>query len=337
MRGEAGEPEEFADRLEAMRQRSSDPGPTGGRRPDEALEELLVALEELRVAEEELRQQNEELDGDPPRARGGAPALPAALPLRARRLPAHRPERHRARGQPVGRRLLGVEPRFLAGKALVSFVAPEDRARFRAELGRWQSEPDPQEPRAPAPARARARRSTPRSPSPWPAAGRATPAIGFRWLVRDISAQRQLTDELRLREEAARRAAEASEAHSRHVQKLESIGVLAGGIAHDFNNLLHVVLGNADLARMQRPSDSPAREHLEEVVRATLRAADLTQQLLAYSGQGRGRDPPPRSLQRGARDGHPAAHRISKQATLAWELAPTCRRSAPTPPRSARS
>jgi two-component system, cell cycle sensor histidine kinase and response regulator CckA len=62
--------------------------------------------------------------------------------------------------------------------------------------------------------------------------------------------------------------------------------VLAGGIAHDFNNLLHVVLGNADIALSRLLADAAAREPLEQVVRATLRAADLTRQLLAYSGKG---------------------------------------------------
>ena len=140
----------------------------------------------------------------------------------------------------------------MAGKALVSFVALEDRPRVRAELGRWQSEPTPKslEVRLQAARRRAVRRRH------HPVRGsrrRARHGHRFRWLVRDISAQRQLTDELRLREEAARREAEASEARARHVQKLESIGVLAGGIAHDFNNLLHVVLGNADLARLRRP------------------------------------------------------------------------------------
>ena len=181
--------------------------------------------------------------------------------------------------------LLGVQPRFLVGKTLVSFVAAEDRPRLRAEIGRWRSEPA---------AKSLELRLQPRGGEPFDASltlsvargGPRDKAFGFRWLVRDISAQRQLTDELRLREEEARREAEASEARAYHVQKLESIGVLAGGIAHDFNNLLHVVLGNADLARLHVPAESPAREHLDEVVRATQRAAELTQQLLAYSGRG---------------------------------------------------
>lgn len=70
-------------------------------------------------------------------------------------------------------------------------------------------------------------------------------------------------------------------------QKLESLGVLAGGIAHDFNNLLAAILGNADLALWDLPSLSPARDHLVDIERATRRAADLCQQLLAYSGRGR--------------------------------------------------
>ncbi len=138
----------------------------------------------------------------------------------------------------------------------------------------------------------------------------------------DLTAAHRLAQELVEKEQTARRAAEASEAQSRHVQKLESIGVLAGGIAHDFNNLLHVVLGNADIALGNLDSGSPARGPLEEVVRATLRAADLTRQLLAYSGKGafvvRHLD-----LSTEVREMATLLKTsISKQATLAWELSP---------------
>lgn len=78
-----------------------------------------------------------------------------------------------------------------------------------------------------------------------------------------------------------------SEEALRHTQKLESIGVLAGGIAHDFNNLLTGILGNASLAlRAMQPGDVSA-ELLQDVIRASERAADLTNQLLAYAGKGR--------------------------------------------------
>ncbi len=70
-------------------------------------------------------------------------------------------------------------------------------------------------------------------------------------------------------------------------QKLESLGVLAGGIAHDFNNLLVGALGNAGLALMELPPESPVRPLIEEIQKATVRAADLTRQLLSYSGKGR--------------------------------------------------
>ena len=72
-----------------------------------------------------------------------------------------------------------------------------------------------------------------------------------------------------------------------HGQKLESLGVLAGGIAHDFNNLLTAITGNLALALAHLSPASAARERMEEAVRATKRAAELTRQLLAYSGRGR--------------------------------------------------
>lgn len=72
-----------------------------------------------------------------------------------------------------------------------------------------------------------------------------------------------------------------------HAQKLESLGVLAGGIAHDFNNLLMGVMGNASLALLDLPEDSPARESLLQIESSAQRAAELSKQMLAYSGKGR--------------------------------------------------
>ncbi len=70
-------------------------------------------------------------------------------------------------------------------------------------------------------------------------------------------------------------------------QKLESLGILAGGIAHDFNNLLTGILGNASLARMDLPRESPVQGNLEAIETVAQRAAELCKQMLAYSGKGR--------------------------------------------------
>jgi len=69
-------------------------------------------------------------------------------------------------------------------------------------------------------------------------------------------------------------------------QKMESLGVLAGGIAHDFNNLLMGVLGHAGLALEQLNPLHPVKHNLEAIQKAGQRAADLTRQMLAYSGRG---------------------------------------------------
>ncbi|TAH52260.1 MAG: response regulator [Chloroflexota bacterium] len=79
----------------------------------------------------------------------------------------------------------------------------------------------------------------------------------------------------------------ALERKLQETQKLESLGVLAGGIAHDFNNLLVSILGNVGLVLVDLESDSPVREPVEQIKVAAQRAADLTRQMLAYSGKGR--------------------------------------------------
>ncbi|WP_158269674.1 response regulator [Desulfonatronum sp. SC1] len=71
-----------------------------------------------------------------------------------------------------------------------------------------------------------------------------------------------------------------------HAQKLESLGVMAGGIAHDFNNLLAAMMGNMELALSMAGLEEPSRKRVEQALLAARRAADLTRQMLAYSGKG---------------------------------------------------
>jgi signal transduction histidine kinase len=69
-------------------------------------------------------------------------------------------------------------------------------------------------------------------------------------------------------------------------QKLESLGIMAGGVAHDFNNLLTGILTECELALMKLPDNVSARSNIEKAMQAGERAADVTRQLLAYSGKG---------------------------------------------------
>lgn len=92
--------------------------------------------------------------------------------------------------------------------------------------------------------------------------------FGVALIFHDITEQRKMEEELL------------------KTQKLESVGILAGGIAHDFNNILTAILGNLSLIRMYSTPGEKIYQRAESAEKATIRAQDLTQQLLTFAKGG---------------------------------------------------
>jgi len=69
----------------------------------------------------------------------------------------------------------------------------------------------------------------------------------------------------------------------RQSQKMEAIGLLAGGVAHDFNNILTVIMGYCSLLEMESNSNPILKEATDQIMSSTLKAAQLTKGLLAFS------------------------------------------------------
>jgi len=113
--------------------------------------------------------------------------------------------------------------------------------------------------------------------------------LGGGWLdllpsiIERVLKQRRLAEDKKIAEATLRER----ERQLWHAQKLESLGILAGGIAHDFNNILAGIMGYADLALRGLPASEPVRADIEVIKKAVQRAADLTRQMLAYSGKGK--------------------------------------------------
>ena len=73
----------------------------------------------------------------------------------------------------------------------------------------------------------------------------------------------------------------------RQSQKMEAIGQLAGGVAHDFNNILMGIMGHAELLLEEAQPGTRQAEALRLIINASMRAGDLTRQLLSFSRKGK--------------------------------------------------
>jgi len=96
--------------------------------------------------------------------------------------------------------------------------------------------------------------------------------IGMLGILRDLSEIRKMEEEKAV-----------MEAQLHQAMKMESIGRLAGGVAHDFNNILNVINGYSELCLMETEPDHPIHGKISNILEAGRRAAQLTQQLLAFS------------------------------------------------------
>ncbi|HJW73748.1 MAG TPA: response regulator [Geothrix sp.] len=175
---------------------------------------------------------------------------------------------------PSASRILGYDTSERLGSDAISLIHPEDRDRFRAAFLDLLQRPGES---IMLEIQVLNKNGQPRLMEAITHNALEVPGVhGLIVNARDIT-ERRLAEQDR----------QSMEFKVQQAQKLESLGVLAGGIAHDFNNLLMGILGHAGLALMELGADSPLRRRLLQIEKAGTRAAELTNQLLAYSGRGR--------------------------------------------------
>ncbi|MBZ0265606.1 response regulator [bacterium] len=99
--------------------------------------------------------------------------------------------------------------------------------------------------------------------------------LGTAIVVRDVTREKLQDDEWQKLNDRLLRT-----------QKLESLSILAGGVAKDFNDVLKSIMSNTDMAMIELPQTSDSQTYLKKIEETTIRATELTNQMLAYSGHG---------------------------------------------------
>jgi PAS domain S-box-containing protein len=170
---------------------------------------------------------------------------------------------------PSHERLLGYAGAELIGRRSADYEHPDDSAQLREQFTRLLGRPGGTE---------RIEFRYRHKDGTWRVfEGISTNLIDDPAVRGVVVNSRDMTE--RVRSEEARAQLEAQ---LRVAQKMEALGTLAGGIAHDFNNILGAITGNVELAGQDVGSSHPAMESLQEIRKASRRAKDLVQRILAF-------------------------------------------------------
>lgn len=176
-------------------------------------------------------------------------------------------------GNQASRDVLGHGPDALHGMAFENLFPPESRPQHTELLARCLAGESP------------SRRTTGNDPAQVLRAdgGLVFADISMNPLTLEgapavIVSIRDVSERIRAQEERRR-----LDERLRHAHRMESLGTLAGGVAHYFNNLLTAIIGNLDLLGDAESLDGDARRDMRELRTASLRAADLVSQILAFS------------------------------------------------------
>ncbi|WGS54792.1 response regulator [Paraburkholderia sp. D15] len=161
--------------------------------------------------------------------------------------------------------LLGHNKQWLLSRSYVDFVHPDDRDVVAAHLAELR--------RTGVPVRYENRCKRIDGTWAWVAWTLALDPDTERihGVGRDVTADKETTEALRVAEEALRMA-----------QKMEAIGKLTGGVAHDFNNLLQVIGGNLQLLAKDVAGSEKAEQRVRNALAGVARGANLASQLLAF-------------------------------------------------------
>ncbi len=184
-------------------------------------------------------------------------------------------EGHLLYNSPATERISGYSPEELANIDTFELMHPEDRDQIRSAFGEVVAEPG-----SARVVKYRYRAKDGRWVWMEAIASNQLDNPAVRGVVTN---SRDITDRVQAEEERERLRAQML-----HVQKLESLGVLATGVAHDFNNLLTVILGEAEMLLVNAGADTPSkvRDAASAIRDVTERARELTELLLAYAGRG---------------------------------------------------
>ena len=166
---------------------------------------------------------------------------------------------------PAGCRMVGVEPGAAAGRPVEDFLPDDEARRFFDEIvpqvtdnGSWEGSLDVCGFDPPTAYHTEATvilLSDLQTAEP----------VGYATILRDISEQRRLQDQLR------------------QSQKLEALGLLAGGVAHDFNNHLTVIKGYSEILLSGMDEEDVRRPQLQKIHHVSEKAQLLADQLLTFS------------------------------------------------------